>query len=192
MIVQVDQIREGGLVREKALSEEQLAWMLGEADTGFSALSGSRFKVLLQKVGRGVLLQGEFDIRVKGLCKRCLAEVDLALPATFTLNLVPYSAAPSPDGDEEGSPEQDPPHRASVGSFDLAEADEELFDGKTIDLDPIVREQVLLALPMYVVCDERCRGLCGRCGQDLNEKECGCKQGQVDPRLAALKDIKLN
>ena len=80
----------------------------------------------------------------------------------------------------------------SEGSFDLQDTDEEVFDGKTIDLDPIVREQVLLALPMGVVCREDCQGLCAQCGQNLNEKKCGCEQRVIDPRLAALKDIKLN
>ena len=74
--------------------------------------------------------------------------------------------------------------------MDLAEQD--TFDGKVIDLDPIVREQLLLALPMSAVCTEDCKGLCTVCGQNLNEKQCGCDTRQVDPRLAALKNIKLN
>ena len=65
-------------------------------------------------------------------------------------------------------------------------------DLETIDLDPIVREQVLLALPVSVLCQEDCRGLCTVCGQDLNEKDCGCERKVVDVRLAKLKDIKLN
>lgn len=189
MIILVDQIREGGLVVEESLGVEQLAPALGSgaADTGFRAMDGGRLKVFLQKVGGGVLLQGDLDARLMGPCKRCLADVSLALPVAFTLNLVPRLDAPGVE--EEG---EDSPNRKSTGSFDLADADEELFDGKTIDLDPILREQVLLALPMYVVCDEGCKGLCSRCGQNLNERECGCEKGRVDPRLAALKDIKLN
>ena len=70
--------------------------------------------------------------------------------------------------------------------------DAEPFDGKTIDLDPIIREQVLLALPVSVLCREDCKGLCTVCGEDLNEKDCGCERKVVDVRLAKLKDIKLN
>ena len=55
-----------------------------------------------------------------------------------------------------------------------------------------MREQVLLALPMHAACGEDCKGLCGTCGQNLNEGQCGCATSQVDPRLAALKNIKLN
>ena len=107
---------------------------------------------------------------------------------SFTLNLV--SRAALSDAEVEGAGDDEQVERA--GSFDLERADEELFDGKTIDLEPLVREQVLLALPMHAVCREDCKGLCGTCGKNLNEGECGCAPSQVDPRLAALKNIKLN
>lgn len=55
-----------------------------------------------------------------------------------------------------------------------------------------MREQVLLALPMSAVCREDCKGLCAQCGQNLNEKQCGCEQKVIDPRLAPLMNIKLN
>ena len=79
-----------------------------------------------------------------------------------------------------------------AASFELDEVDAEPFNGKTIDLDPVVREQVLLALPVSVVCRDDCKGLCSTCGQDLNEQDCGHgKVKEVDVRLAKLKDIKL-
>ena len=49
----------------------------------------------------------------------------------------------------------------------------------------------VLALPVSVICQDDCKGLCTVCGQDLNEKECGCQRKVVDIRLAKLKDIKL-
>jgi uncharacterized protein len=74
----------------------------------------------------------------------------------------------------------------------LEDADEEWFDGKRIDLDPILREQVLLALPMSLLCAESCRGLCPVCGENLNLKDCRCERKVADPRWMALKDIKLS
>jgi len=123
-------------------------------------------------------------------CKRCLVDVALDLPVSFTLNLVPESLVRS-DEPEDEEPE-DRGQGEMAGSFGLEDADEEVFDGKTIDLDPIVREQVLLALPMNAVCREDCKGLCAQCGQNLNEKQCGCEQKVIDPRLAPLMNIKLN
>src|SRR6266568_4727382 len=77
------------------------------------------------------------------------------------------------------------------GSFAPKAADEETYTGKVIDLDPIVREQILLAVPGYPVCEEGCKGLCSVCGANLNERDCGCDRHVPDPRWAGLKNIKL-
>ena len=60
-----------------------------------------------------------------------------------------------------------------------------------VDLDPILREQVLLSLPEYPVCQEGCKGLCSVCGKNLNEGECGCDRKVPDPRWAGLAKVKL-
>lgn len=188
MVVTVDQIREGGLSLDETLSESFLTHALAEVkDTGFRPDGPALLHVKLQKTGSGVLLRGSTEVTVHTPCRRCLADVHLRVPVSFTLNLVSQAALAGGDEDR-GDDEQ----AERSGSFDLERADEELFDGKTIDLDPLVREQVLLALPMHAVCREDCKGLCGSCGQNLNEGQCGCATTQVDPRLAALKNIKLN
>ena len=64
------------------------------------------------------------------------------------------------------------------------------YDGDRIDLDEIVREQILLALPTRQLCAEDCKGLCPSCGANLNEKACGCEQQQTDPRWSALEALK--
>jgi uncharacterized protein len=188
MVVTVDQIREGGLSLDETLSESFLTHALAEVkDTGFRPEGPALLHVKLQKTGSGVLLRGSTEVTVHTPCRRCLADVHLGVPVSFTLNLV-SQAALAGDDEDRGDDEQS----ERGGSFELERADEELFDGKTIDLDPLVREQVLLALPMHAVCREDCKGLCGSCGQNLNEGQCGCATTQVDPRLAALKNIKLN
>ncbi|MGH7769034.1 MAG: YceD family protein, partial [Candidatus Binatia bacterium] len=60
-----------------------------------------------------------------------------------------------------------------------------------IQLTPLVREQVLLALPTRPLCDENCRGLCPKCGVDLNENSCRCSSSKGDPRMAFFRDMKL-
>jgi uncharacterized protein len=121
--------------------------------------------------------------------------VTLDVPVAFSLNLVPESLARGDDfkdDDESAMEKKERGQGESGGSFDFEAADQQLFNGKTIDLDPIVREQVLLALPMNAVCREDCQGLCAQCGQNLNEKKCGCETKVADPRLAPLANIKLN
>ncbi len=81
------------------------------------------------------------------------------------MNLVPQEKKRHDDDDDEGGGEGDDDGRApQAGSFMLADADSEPFDGKTIRLDPIIREQVVLALPVSVLCAEDCKGLCTVCG----------------------------
>lgn len=79
----------------------------------------------------------------------------------------------------------------------LDEAEEEaisddvyLYDGVTIDLYQAVREQLLLVMPIKPLCGEDCKGLCPKCGQDLNLKDCGCSKNDVDGRFAVLAKLK--
>ncbi|HSP77877.1 MAG TPA: DUF177 domain-containing protein [Myxococcaceae bacterium] len=189
MLVKIDEIRDEGLQVERQVGLEQL----GEAleGSGFRATEPLAYSANLRKVSGGVLLAARFTSRVSTPCKRCLAEAKLELPVSFTLNLVPESLARGGEGLDEDGAEQDKGLGESGGSFALEDVDEELFDGKVIDLAPILREQLLLALPMNAVCREDCRGLCTQCGQNLNEGQCGCDTRFVDPRFAVLKNFKL-
>ena len=64
-----------------------------------------------------------------------------------------------------------------------------LEGGEVLDIRDVVVNNIYLALPRKVLCKEDCKGLCQLCGQDLNEGQCNCTQEEVDPRLAALKDM---
>lgn len=63
-----------------------------------------------------------------------------------------------------------------------------VVEGK-LDLAPVVRDTVLLSLPLNPVCREDCAGLCPRCGANLNEGPCGCPAGEGDPRWSALREL---
>lgn len=190
MIVKVEQIRnEGGLRLKEPVDKSLVQAALDDVPGGgLRAEKGFDFSAHLQKVGTGVLLKGEFTAEVVVPCKRCLRDVRLTVPASFTLNLVPENLAANLGVDEEG---EDDGRTERAGSFRLDDAEQDTFDGKVIEIDPILREQLLLALPMSVVCDDACKGLCAQCGQNLNETVCECAP-PLDPRLAGLKDIKLN
>ena len=191
MRVKIEEIRDQGLQLNESLGLEQLGTTL--EGSGFRATEPLAVSAHLRRVSGGVLLNAKFTEHVETVCKRCLAETTLSLPVAFTINLVPKSLARGEDVlDESELEEKDRQQGAeSGGSFALDKTDEEVFDGKVIDLEPIVREQLLLALPMNAVCREDCKGLCGQCGQNLNEKQCDCQEQRVDPRFAALKGLKL-
>lgn len=197
MLVKIEEIQAKGLELKAPIERKVLDEALATSND-FSLVSSTPLEVSFEKVSGQVHVHGGFGVTVKAPCKRCLKDVPLEVPVSFALRMV----AEAPRRDEEDDealldpkrrqrPEDDEKTEAA-GSFELDEVDAEPFDGKTIDLDPIVREQVLLALPVSVVCRDDCKGLCGSCGQDLNEKDCGHGQKkELDPRLAKLKEIKL-
>ncbi len=61
--------------------------------------------------------------------------------------------------------------------------------GETFELDDIIREELILNMDMVVLCKDECKGLCPKCGHNLNEGECGCDRTETDPRLAKLKQL---
>ncbi len=191
MVVKVEEIREEGLNLREPIPRALLSEAVGEG-TGapFRAGGDAELEASLHRVSGGVLLRGRLAAPMAASCKRCLAEVPIKLPVEFTLSLVAKAAKPR-ESQENGGREEGQ-EGDLTGSFELEAADVEPFDGKRIDLDPIVREQVMLALPMDVVCREDCRGLCAGCGQNRNEAGCSCAPKAIDPRLAALKNIKIN
>lgn len=188
--VHVDQIRDQGLELDRSLGVEDLGRMLAvDPPTGFTPAAPAALTTHLSKVNEGnILLEGQFTLDAKVDCRRCLGPVSVRVPVQFQLDLVDSGriaelTPPGPADDDENAPE--------AGSFSPEEADEVFFSGKEIDLFPILQEQLLLALPLYVTCRDECQGLCQVCGANLNEGECGCERKPLDPRLAALKDIKL-
>lgn len=71
------------------------------------------------------------------------------------------------------------------------EAAEDVYEveGDSFELDEIIREQLILNLEMTVLCREDCKGLCPKCGHNLNQGDCGCDRTETDPRLAKLKQL---
>ena len=65
----------------------------------------------------------------------------------------------------------------------------QVYEGDCIDFTDAVRENVIIGIPMKPVCSSDCRGICAICGTNKNIKDCGCKNADLDPRLAALKDF---
>ncbi len=186
MRVNIDEIKEGGLRRSWDLTREQLDEMVSGDRAGYRARGPARVDAELDLIERRVRIAAQVKAEVTAACGRCLAPVSVDVPVEFEVTLVP---ADEYAGDTEE--QEDGDHGPVGGSFAPDEAEEETFSGKVIDLDPIVREQIALALPGYPVCDEGCKGLCSVCGANLNERDCGCDRHVPDPRWAGLKNIKL-
>ena len=128
--------------------------------------------VRLMRSPDGVLVQGRLEAELELPCSRCLEPV----PVTFEVRL-----------EEVFAPTID----ISTGrSVTPEEEDRALWiDGHhQLDVSEVLRQNVLLALPVQVLCRTDCRGLCPQCGQDLNRGNCDCKP-EPDPRWSALVDL---
>ncbi len=157
--------------------------MAGDA-AGHRARQKLSMTARLRKLGERVLLDAAGSARLSAPCGRCLTPVEVDVPLEFSLTFVPARGRDrsSEDGGEEheGSSES--------GSFVAEGADEELYTGKVLELDPVVREQLLLALPPYPVCSPDCKGLCPVCGGSRNERPCGCDPHVPDPTVGGARE----
>lgn len=127
----------------------------------------------VQRFDARVTVEGQIDAELRLECDRCLAAILVPVASVFEVEYV--------------TPEiYQTEHTAELLEDDLALS---VFDGEVIDIDEIVREQLLLALPAQVLCREECKGLCSTCGADRNLKECNCGKVDIDPRWSGLKEI---
>ncbi|MGE0405629.1 MAG: DUF177 domain-containing protein [Candidatus Korobacteraceae bacterium] len=145
-----------------------------------SSLESSGRATLLEEhhghndVIRDIRVVGELATSVEVGCARCLEPVSRNVQKAFDLLYRPLGI----DG-EHGEI-----------SVTQAEADIGYYRGEGLLLEDVLREQILLAFPIRVVCRDECQGLCPRCGRNLNDETCGCAETIVDPRWDALKKLR--
>lgn len=151
------------------VAPEELAGLLEDARPA-APLEGD---LRLMRAPRSIFVRGQLGTDVYMECSRCLAEVDtpveLELEAEYFPQIDISSGAPLPAPDD-----------------DLAFT----IDGNhELDLSEIVRQSLLLALPMHALCAEACRGLCPDCGANLNQGLCTCEPEPADERLTPLRAL---
>jgi len=122
-----------------------------------------------------IRLIGHLSTEVQLPCARCIEPVKHAVTRSFDLLY-------RPQGVDAGQEEL---------SVTQAEAEIGYYVGDGLLLEDVLREQVLLTLPIRVVCREECRGLCPYCGKNLNHETCSCKPESTDTRWDALKNLKM-
>jgi uncharacterized protein len=124
----------------------------------------------VSRSGNEVRLRGKINATAEVECDRCLKMVSLPIEAEFDVKYVP---------NEDYTPSE----AAELQEEDLSVS---FFDGETIDVDELVREQVLLSMPARALCGDECKGLCPVCGADRNTSSCDCESQEIDPRWAGL------
>ncbi len=123
---------------------------------------------------KDIRLNGSLEASIKVACARCLEPVVREVARKFDLLY-------RPQGADAGPQER---------SVSTTEAEVSYYQGLGILLEDVLREQMLLALPLKAICREDCRGLCPNCGANLNVEQCSCAAPLEDPRWAALKEIR--
>jgi len=126
------------------------------------------------KTLKDIRLNGELRANLELPCARCLEPVAQQVEREFDLLYRPLGA-------DAGKEEL---------SVTGAEAEVGYYQGEGLLLEDALREQVLLALPLKVICREDCKGLCPHCGRNLNVEPCSCAEPAEDPRWSALKEIR--
>jgi DUF177 domain-containing protein len=122
-----------------------------------------------------VRVQGRINVEMAAECDRCLGRAKFPLDARFDLFYRPMSDIAR---DEEVE-------------IDAGEAEIGFYEAGGMELEDILREQILLALPMQRVCSEVCKGICPICGRNRNETECDCRIETADDRWGALRKLQL-
>ena len=145
---------------------------------GGLATSG-RAEVIHEHCGPGEIVA---DIRLKGRfagnfqvpCARCIEPVEIPLAAEFDLIF-------RPTGTDAGPSER---------SISAPETEIGYYQKDSLSLEDVLREQVLLSLPVRTLCKPDCKGLCPHCGANRNTNPCSCEEGQTDPRWEGLTGLR--
>jgi DUF177 domain-containing protein len=127
----------------------------------------------IRRDGRRAHVRGRVIARVQVECDRCLKTIEVPVDSSFKLEYVT----------------QDDYQAQQAVELTEDDLDLTVFDGEVIDVDELVNEEILLAVPDHVLCQDDCKGICPRCGADRNSVDCGCETAEVDPRWAGLKEL---
>lgn len=134
---------------------------MGNDVIGVPAGSPIQLELMLQAVVEGVLVTGVAEVRLAGECSRCL------IPVSFSEEITVQELFLFPEKEPE-------------------DGEASRVEGDRIDLEPVLRDAVVLDLPFIPLCREACAGLCPSCGANLNADPQHSHDAQIDPRWGGL------
>lgn len=169
MLIDLSQIPPEGL--DVALPDEDLD--LGASDGTWEGPARVHAEMHVARSGRDFVITGSFAGGVELVCGRCLERFRFQAEDRFDL-YTPLTASGQIEDERELTED---------------ELDVTCVEEGRINTDQLLRESVLLTLPVQPLCHEACRGLCPRCGANLNQAPCGCAEAGGDPRLQVLRKL---
>jgi DUF177 domain-containing protein len=147
---------------------------IADLDPAITPLSSLDGELTMIKSADGILVSADLYTSVELSCGRCL---DLfAMPVRFGI-------------EEEFHPSIDIMTGAKIPMTEDDEPETRIDTHHILDIGEVIRQNLVLGLPMYPICRSKCKGLCPNCGQNWNEGPCSCTLEDIDPRLAVLKQL---
>ena len=127
------------------------------------------FEVHLKNTGKKkFLLETSFSIILNIPCDRCLEPVDYPMKIRIRKEI---------DMNE-----------SETDGIEFAEEHFYISENR-LDVEKLIYNEILINLPMKVLCSENCKGICNRCGANLNSQSCDCDRTELDPRMSKIRDI---
>jgi uncharacterized protein len=163
MLIKISNIPEDGLKQELELPVK----VNKHTDT-------AHVLIKISKLGKMVFAEGSVKVSATLTCSRCLKDYPYPLDLTFNEEYTPA-----------GVSEEEKEYELSEEELDL-----DYYSDEQLDINELITEQILLAVPMKPLCSPECPGLCPVCGKDMSEGKCNCKKDKVDPRLEPLERLK--
>lgn len=164
-------------VRKKEFDVEFAPGEIGFEERGLtqsSPLHTEGSAELLHNTLGEIRVRGKLDVSFRAECDRCLEPVAFELKSDYDLFYRPATVEPAH-------------HEVAL---DEGESQIGFYEDGGIDLGDVLREHILLSLPMQQVCDEGCRGICPDCGVNRNTVHCDCEAKPNDDRWAALRELR--
>jgi len=198
-------------VEDSAVWPDIWAENLVEFDLLSQLGSDLRGEVWVLPQEEGCLVRGSLNGTVHLSCSRCTEEVDISIDHNFD-TFEPYPAgnvrrltdiAPGKTHDKGRRRNEDKQDRIleEISKRDGIEIDPDVDEdvlretadghGFEINLGALLWQELVLALPIKVLCKAECKGICPECGKNLNQESCACDNEKLDPRMAALRDLKI-
>lgn len=171
MRIELDKLEEHGGKFERVYDAEELPL----DDPEVRLVEPAEVSGRIRREGTEVALRGQLQAKLEVVCGRCLQPVELPISAAFSERFV---------RDVSWAAEEQ--HELQPEDLDIS-----VFDGEALELDDLVREELLLAVPVNVLCRDDCKGLCPSCGIDRNLKKCQCEIEEVDSRWQKLKELQM-
>jgi len=168
----ISSIPEDGLNLQFHKDGQWFQELLPEKERNEFSLQRVDVSCTVKRMRETLFINGRLETAVASTCSRCLDATGIPVESTFKYSLVPAK--------ERFSEEKE------LSSEDLESG---FYREDVMDLDGLIFEQIMLQIPIKVICKATCKGLCPHCGINLNASSCDCQAESIDERLAVLKQF---